>query len=219
VRVERACRWRNLDLATRVSGVSRDARSLDWASRGLASAATTGRPFAYLTSSDLPSVVAAGIYRNTRGAGIFLSLDNSGNDGRFRVSHKFALSSGESADVPEAFVSRRIFQLVLALATLIGLACPRTRRSSVRSKARSPTRRAGVLPRRLADIANTDTAPCNPVSEGDGLYRVRGPSARTLRMKAGAAGFATVARRSLTVTIGLDLKQDSRCRCSRCRRP
>ena len=64
--------------------------------------------------------------------------------------------------------------------------------------------------RRVADIyATPKTAPSRTtVSEGDGQYRFAGLQPGTYELKAELQGFATVDVASLTVTIGLQLRQD-----------
>src|SRR5882672_5249211 len=104
---------------------------------------------------------------------------------------------------------RRIFQLVLALATLIGLAVPAHAQVVGQIQGTVTDAQGGVLPGVSLTLRNTETGTMRTtVSEGDGLYRFAGLQPGTYELKAELPGFATVDVASLTVTIGLQLRQD-----------
>src|SRR5437762_5262457 len=113
--------------------------------------------------------------------------------------------------LPRLSYRRQIYRLTfaLALATLVGFASPAHAQVVGQIQGTVSDAQGGVLPGVSLTLRNTDTGVSRTsVTETDGQYRFAGLPPGTYQLKAELQGFATVDVSSLTVTIGLQLRQD-----------
>jgi hypothetical protein len=98
---------------------------------------------------------------------------------------------------------------LLALAILVGFALPANAQVVGQIQGTVTDAQGGVLPGVSLTLRNTDTGVSRTsVSETDGQYRFAGLPPGTYQLKAELQGFASVDVSNLTVTIGLQLRQD-----------
>src|SRR5439155_11934263 len=103
----------------------------------------------------------------------------------------------------------RLLMTALALAALVGLAAPARAQVVGQIQGTVTDAQGAVLPGVSLTLRNTESgAVRNTVSEGDGQYRFAGLQPGVYELKAELQGFATVDVDRLTVTIGLQLRQD-----------
>src|SRR6185436_12954308 len=130
---------------------------------------------------------------------------------RSRVSHNLfpAFLEGERWMFPRLSRTWRHCWLALALATLVGLAVPAHAQVVGLIQGTVTDAQGAVLPGVSLTLRNTENGTMrSTVSEGDGQYRFAGLQPGTYELKAELQGFANVDVAALTVTIGLQLRQD-----------
>src|ERR1043166_3722866 len=104
---------------------------------------------------------------------------------------------------------RGMLPRLLALAILVGFALPANAQVVGQIQGTVTDAQGGVLPGVSLTLRNTDTGVSRTsVSETDGQYRFAGLPPGTYQLKAELQGFASVDVSNLTVTIGLQLRQD-----------
>ena len=110
---------------------------------------------------------------------------------------------------PRRACSWRNCRLAVALAALIGFALPAHAQVVGLISGTVTDAQGAVLPGVSLALRNTENGAVRTiVSEGDGQYRFAGLQPGTYQLKAELQGFATVDVDRLTVTIGLQLRQD-----------
>src|SRR6266545_1631803 len=105
----------------------------------------------------------------------------------------------------------RTCRFAMAVAALIGITFVLPAHAQVVGQIQGTVTDAqgAVLPGVSLTIRNTETGTVRTsVTEGDGQYRFAGLQPGTYELKAELQGFATVDVASLTITIGLQLRQD-----------
>src|SRR5258705_3165852 len=113
--------------------------------------------------------------------------------------------------LPRLSCTRWMCRLTFALAraTMVGLAAPARAQVVGLIQATVTDAQGAVLPGVSLTVRNTENGTTrSTVSEGDGQYRFAGLQPGTYELKAELPGFATVDVASLTITIGLQLRQD-----------
>ncbi len=111
--------------------------------------------------------------------------------------------------LPRFPVSRRACRLALLLAAVLLFAMPAQAQFGGVIQGVVADTQGGVLPGVTMTLRNTETGVVRTtVSESDGQYRFAGLQSAVYDLKAELPGFATVDVERMTITIGLQLKQD-----------
>ena len=106
-------------------------------------------------------------------------------------------------------LSWRKFRLAVLVVAMLGCALPAMAQVSGVIQGIVADAQGGVLPGVTFTLRNTETGVVRTsVSESDGQYRFTGLQPGEYDLKAELPGFATVAVDRMTITIGLQLKQD-----------